>query len=322
MMQTDSGIHRVARRAGQRPPLAIAHGSAGVARANETPKGATAPRVSAADNAAYEAILVEHLDFIERAVASVARRNAVAPWDAEDLAGQVRLRLMANDYAVLRKFEGRSRLTTYLTTVIHNIFRDFRIQRWGKWRPSAAARRQGELGVQLEALLYRDGFGTREAFAILRDRFDIEASDEQLESMAARLRPRTTRRIETDATIARLESAERSDRRLRDSERAALLTRVAGVLRSVLASLEPQDRLILRMRFADGLTIRAIAGSLDLEQRGMYTRVQRLLIEVRRRIEAAGVACDEVLDLLDGPGVDLEAGLRGSPDLPDRTEPH
>ncbi len=304
-MREDSGIQEAVPRDVPRPPRAVSGGE----EASADPR---AQRLSAADRAVYEALLLEHLEFIERTVAAVARRNAVAPWDAEDLEGQVKLRLMAGDYAVLRKFEGRSRLTTYLTTVIHNMFRDFRIQRWGKWRPSAAARRMGDLGVQLEALLYRDKFGAREAFAILRDRFDVEATDPELETMAGRLRPRTTRRIETDAALARLESADRGDGAVRERERAAALVRVSGALRKVLGSFQAEDRLILRMRFADGLTIRAIAGALDLEQRRMYTRVQRLLLEVRRRIEDEGVGCDEVLDLLDEPGTDLEAGLRRS----------
>ena len=300
MMQTDSGIHQAVPRPMPWPP-----------RTTPRSKPASANR-SAKDNAAYGALLVEHLDFIERTVASVAHRNAVRPWDAEDLAGQVKLRLMEDDYAVLRKFEGRARLTTYLTTVILNLFRDFRIQRWGKWRPSAAAKRMGELGVQLEALLYRDGFGAHEAYALLRDRFDVEATDQELESMASRLRPRTNRRFETDAGLARLESSELGDRGLRARERSESRARIAAVLRAVLASLEPEDRLILRMRFNEGMTIRAIAAGLDLEQRPMYSRVQRLLVEVRRRIEARGVTCDEVLDLLDEPGEDLEAGLSPS----------
>ena len=216
MMQEDSGIHQVAPRGVPVPPPA---GGVDPPSASSPPSG----RVAAADSAAYEAILLDHLEFIERTVAALARRNAVAPWDAEDLAGQVRLRLLADDYAVLRKFEGRSRLTTYLTTVIHNIFRDFRIQRWGKWRPSAAAKRMGELGVQMEALLYRDGFGQREAFAMLRDRFEVEATDLELESLAARLRPRTTRRIETDATLSRLESRDRGDQTVRGSALRASL---------------------------------------------------------------------------------------------------
>ncbi|MFQ5349454.1 MAG: sigma-70 family RNA polymerase sigma factor [Thermoanaerobaculia bacterium] len=299
MAPTDSGIPKAIPRLEPLPPDAA------------TPSPATAPATgTAADNSAYEAILLEHLEFIERTVASVARRNAVAPWDAQDLAGQVKLRLMTNDYAVLRRFEGRSRLTTYLTTIIHNIFRDFRIQRWGKWRPSAAAKRMGDLGVQLEALLYRDRFGVQEAFTLLRERFDVEATDRQLESMVGRLRPRTTRRIESDRALTRLASAERGDRGVRERERTETKLRVAAALCKVLASLDPEDRLILRMRFADGLTIRAIAGGLDLEQRRMYTRVQRLLVEVRRLIEGEGIDCDEVLDLLDDPGGDLEAGLR------------
>lgn len=305
MMQTDSGMHPAVPRMAPRP----LHVVAPVRGAASVP---AEPPVSAADLSSYEALLLEHLDFLDRTVAAVARRNAVPPWDAEDLAGQVRLRLVANDYAVLRRFEGRSRLTTYLTTVVHNIFRDFRIQRWGKWRPSAAAQRLGDLGVQLEALLYRDRFGAREAFTILRDRFDVTATDQELEAMAGRLRPRTTRRIETDTALARLASTERGDRSLRDSESSKLVKRVADALRSVLAALEPEDRLILRMRFAEGLTIRAIASALDLEQRRMYTRVQRLLVEVRRRLEAEGVECEAVLDLLDDPGADLDAGLTES----------
>lgn len=308
MMQEDSGIH-VAAPSAVPFPLVAGRGPA--------PAAATAgpsERPAAQRSAAYESLLLSQLDFIERTVRCVARRHAVAPWDAEDLAGQVKLRLIADDYAVLRKFEGRSRLTTYLTTVIHNIFRDFRIRRWGKWRPSAAARRMGDLGVQLEALLYRDRFGEREAFAILRDHFEVEADDRELEAMAGNLRPRTTRRIETEAPLARLESPDRGDRSLRERERAELLERVAAVLREVLASLAPEDRLILRMRFADGLTIRAIADSLEVDRRRMYPRLQRLLLDVRRRIEDAGIGCDEVLDLLDEPGYDLEAGLRAPRD--------
>lgn len=306
-MREESRVHQAVTRAGPRPPRIISDGGG-----DELSAEPREPRPSAADRAVYETLLLEHLEFIERTVAVVARRHAVAPWDAEDLAGLVKLRLMADDYSVLRRFEGRSRLTTYLTTVIQNLFRDFRVKRWGKWRPSAAARRMGDLGVQLEALLFRDRFGEREAFAILRDRFDVEATDRELESMVARLRPRTTRRIEADAALSRLEATERGDQAVLERERADSRLRVAAALRKALESLEAEDRLILRMRFTDGLTIRAIAAALDLDQRRMYTRVQRLLVEVRRRVEREGVGCDEVLDVLDEPGADLEASLRRS----------
>ena len=44
----------------------------------------------------------------------------------------MKLKLIENDYAILAKFQGKAKLSTYLTTVIHNMFRDYRIQKWGR----------------------------------------------------------------------------------------------------------------------------------------------------------------------------------------------
>lgn len=264
------------------------------------------PRVASAD---YRALLLEHLPFIERKVRAVARRHALSPCDADDLDGQVKLRMVANDYAILRKFQGKSRLTTYLTPVIQNIFRDFRIQRWGKWRPSAAARRMGDVGVQLETLISRDGFELHEAVEILRERFAAGISDRALERMAAELPRRTTRRFASDAGLERLEARERGDCKVVESARSAARHRVEQVLRGVLDSLDDEERIILRMRFAEGFTFREIARTLGMDERRIYSRARRLLNEVRQRVEAGGVACDDVLELLDEPQVELVAGL-------------
>ena len=40
---------------------------------------------------------------------------------------------------VLRKFEVRSSLRTYLTVVVNRMYIDGRVKQWGKWRPSAIA---------------------------------------------------------------------------------------------------------------------------------------------------------------------------------------
>ncbi len=284
------------------------------AAANSPSRSATASPLEAnASQADCRRLLLERLDFIERTVTAVARRNAMSPWERDDLAGRVKLRLISNDYAILRKFEGKSRLTTYLTTVIQNLFRDFRIQQWGKWRPSAAAKRLGDLGVQLEALLYRDRFSFHEAVELLRSRYGVEASELELLEVAGALRARTTRRFESDSVLSSLAAAERGDQRVVDGERAAASERVRAALARALAALGSEDRLILKLRFTDGLTIRSIAATLDLDQRGIYTRVRKLLGEVRERIVEQGVRCEEVMDLLDWPACSIEAGLGEAP---------
>jgi RNA polymerase sigma factor (sigma-70 family) len=268
-----------------------------------------APLGAGATEDECQEMLLDHLDFIDRMVAAIARRQALSDWEADDLGGQVKLRLLSNDYAILRRFQGKSRLTTYLTTVIHNLFRDYRIQQWGKWRSSAAAKRHGDVGVQLEALLYRDRFGFDEAVEILRTRYSVEGSLAELLEIAATIRPRTNRRFESDTVLSRLEAAERGDQRVVDRDLAELQARMKDAMSSALAALEPEDRLILRLRFADGLTIRAIAATLDLDQRRIYARVERVLNQVREDIFKTGLRSEEILDLLDWPACAVEVGL-------------
>ena len=83
------------------------------------------------------------------------------------LCRDVRLKLLQDDYAVLRKYRGASSQTTFLTVVISNLFRDHRIKHWGKWRPSAEAKRHGEVAVRLEAAIYRDGQSFEQACGFL-----------------------------------------------------------------------------------------------------------------------------------------------------------
>ena len=49
------------------------------------------------------------------------RSMPIRPEDIEDLAAEVMLRVVANDYAVLRQFRGESSLATYLTVIARRI---------------------------------------------------------------------------------------------------------------------------------------------------------------------------------------------------------
>ena len=49
------------------------------------------------------------------------RSTPLQPEDTEDLAAEVLLQIVANDYAVLRQFRGNSSLATYLTVIARRI---------------------------------------------------------------------------------------------------------------------------------------------------------------------------------------------------------
>src|SRR5580765_7001368 len=115
-----------------------------------------------------ESVFLANLALIDRLIALIARRHALSASDAEEFGAWAREKIIDCDYAVIRKFGGRSSLSTYLTTVLVNLFRDFRNARWGRWRPSAEAKRRGPIGIRLEELIYRDGHPLRESVQILQ----------------------------------------------------------------------------------------------------------------------------------------------------------
>src|SRR5688572_2526377 len=104
-----------------------------------------------------ERLLLDNLPLLERILAATCRRYRLSREEAEDFSSVVRLKLIADDYQVLRAYAGRSSLASYLGAVVQRAWLDHCNHLWGKWRPSAEARRLGPLGIRLDTLLHRDG---------------------------------------------------------------------------------------------------------------------------------------------------------------------
>ena len=99
---------------------------------------------------------LDHLPVIDQVVQFIGRRHRLDPGAIEELQSAIHLKIIDNDYEVLRKFEGRSSIRTYLTAVVQRHFLDGRTAVWGRWRPCACARRVGPAGILLDQLLTRD----------------------------------------------------------------------------------------------------------------------------------------------------------------------
>src|SRR5688572_2875890 len=135
-------------------------------------------------------LFLENLPWIEQVACTVCRKHGVWGDDAEDFASMAKLKLMEYDYAVLRKFRGDCSVTTYLATLVVLSFREYTRERWGRWRNSAAAEREGQLAKDLETLVHRDGCTLAQAAEQLRSAGKTEASDLELARILGRLPPR------------------------------------------------------------------------------------------------------------------------------------
>jgi RNA polymerase sigma factor for flagellar operon FliA len=256
-----------------------------------------------------EALFLSQLAVIERVISFVSSRHHLPGVDADDFDSHVKLKLIEDDYAILRKFQGRSSLRTYLTVVIQRLFLDYRISAWGKWRPSAEATRGGEIAVLLERLIGRDGYGFEEACELLETNHQVTVPRAELERIAGRLPSRTRRRFESEEALAQIAADQPAlDEAIADRERARTAARVDGVLKAVMAGLEAQDRLILALRFQDGRTVVEIARMLRLDQKGLYRRLDRLLKDLRGAMAAQGVDSAAALEIFESPAVSIEWG--------------
>src|ERR1043165_8030166 len=113
-------------------------------------------------------LLRSTLPFVERLARFVCRNAHVVGADVEDFASTVKLALIEDDYSILRAWEGRSSLATYLTVIMQRLLANERFRTLGRWRPSAEATRLGDAAVQLEMLLVRDERTLADAIPIVR----------------------------------------------------------------------------------------------------------------------------------------------------------
>ena len=247
-----------------------------------------------------DALFLDNLPVIDAAVGMVCRRHHLTAAEADDFAAEVRLHFIAREYEPLRLFEGRSSLRTYLIVVVQHLFIDYQNRLWGKWRPSAEARRLGRIGILIERLVIRDGWSFDQVCETLRVNHGIEI-DAALQSLFVKLAERApTRQFVADVEAEAVASAGPSpDANVLRAEQGFRAKRVQTALERVRQSLSPDERLILKMRYEDAVPVADIARALHLDQKRLYRTIDQLLARLRQRLEEAGIARDEVALLLD-----------------------
>jgi len=244
-------------------------------------------------------LLAQNIALIDRVTQRVCRRCGIPTSEVDDVASTVKLALVENDYAILRRFEGRSSLATYLAVVIQRLLADQRERTHGRWRPSPEAQRLGQRAVLVEDLIGRQRRSIEEAIPMIRA-VDPAITAGEIAAIAAQLPQRAPRprevELPSDIPVA---AAERADTAVLDGELRNLSQRAGALLRETMAAWPPDDRLLMRLRFESSLSIADISRLLGVPQRPLYRRIEALLRRLREVLTAAGIdpaAADDLLD--------------------------
>ena len=241
----------------------------------------------------------QSLELIKRIVEHACRRFRLRPEDKDDFLSRANIKLMEDDYAVIRRFEGRdnAKFDTYLTIVVNRFLLDHLDHLWGKWRESAEAHRLGEVAERLEQLINRDGYTFNEACEVLRTNEKIGLSVAQLTDLRAKLPPRVTRQIIGEESL-RFEPAQElpPDQQLQEKQLAVKRRRICIALYRALDTLLPEDRLLIKL--TTGFKVSDIARILKVEQKPLYRRIAKVLKALQGALERQGVRREDVQEIL------------------------
>jgi len=257
-----------------------------------------------------EACFLEELNTIERAIRFACRRASFYDADAEDFGSYVKLKLIENDYDVIRRFEGRSTFWAFIGVVVQRLVLDYRIHLWGRWHASAEAKRIGEVAIGVESMILRDGRSLDEALAPLQRRWP-QLTRADIEGILGRLPRRNPRPFM--ASIDDVASALHTDSSTVEdgafvSDRLRLSLRLSDAIRRSLRRVPSEDRLLLRMRFEAGMTIAEISRALGVDQKPLYRRIKRGLLRLRTHLENHGF-CDVDAQTVLNLRTDLDFGF-------------
>lgn len=253
-------------------------------------------------------LFLQNLELIERIADHSCRRSRLWPEERKDFVSWVNEKLIENNYAVIRRFEGRAnaKFDTYLTTVIKRLLLDYQRHLWGKFHSSAEALRLGPVAVRLEQLVYRDRYSFDEACEILRTNEKVESSVAELKDLWAKI-PIRTPRIEGGQELLEFEKSQerRPDQRMSDKEREGLLRRIGKALKMVLDTLPAEDRVLILMTLK--LKVSEIARTRKLEQKPLYRRLDKIHETLRKGLERHGVRREDIKRLFGSLEDDLYA---------------
>ncbi len=213
--------------------------------------------------------------------------------DPDTLFNEVLDRLKEDNFRVLKDFKNRSKLTTYLTTIIAHLIIDIKRRTEGRSRASERARAIGPLGEKLYDLIFAKGYPLEEAFSFLRKADGVTETLEEIEIMVEKIKGRTPVHP-YPGTFMEKDTPETA---FEIKQREAL---TENVLNEVLGELSNEEKLIMRMRFPlsedeEPKRPSEIARMLGISEKAVDSRMRRALSRCKEMMLKHGLSISDLI---------------------------
>jgi RNA polymerase sigma factor (sigma-70 family) len=206
--------------------------------------------------------------------------------------------LKADDFKRLRAFKGKSKLSTYLYSLINSLVIDFRRKKYGRRRIPAAVLKLGKWAEAVYRLVCWQKFSFDDAYDFLRvdglyegnyDQFIQEV--EAIRDAPCRENPTFKSIDEPDRNSVRHMDASGTDpleALIQELDRERRITALR-VIRATTQGLPEPDQILVRLVFGSGQPLSAAAKIIDLPASAARKRLQTLLLKYRESLLAVGI---------------------------------
>lgn len=238
--------------------------------------------------------------------------------------------LQAQDFRRLRHF-GHSpsanpcSFDTWLKLVVRNLYFDWFRHLHGRKSLPKEIQKLPALDQRVFKLVHWEGYSAQEAFEVLRGQENGLAFTifiQKLANVESLLSPINRAKIRRDIERSRgpisLDAEDtgppieaKAETKVRTPEDEALLQERRSALWKLVEALPAEDRLILRLRFFEGLTAKQIARAVGTpEPMAIYRRIERICHGLRQRAESVGLEAllleGDLAELADTPELEPE----------------
>jgi RNA polymerase sigma factor (sigma-70 family) len=205
--------------------------------------------------------------------------------------------LSRNRFRRLCKFEpeGKASFSTWLRVVVRNLCLDWRRHEFGRHRVFESVKNLAALDQQVFQCLFRRGLSVSETFLTLRPAFP-DLREEQIEAIQVRLnslltpRQRWLLRTERPEILREPATSEGEGEGLHeqlpdsrpDPEKWAAIQQEQEALAKAVKKLPAADRLLVRLRYEQGLTLEKVAELTGLKDAQTADRRIRSILDFLR----------------------------------------
>jgi RNA polymerase sigma factor for flagellar operon FliA len=131
----------------------------------------------------------------------------------------------------------------------------------------------------------------------------VTATEQELYQLSLGFPRRAPRRFVESDVLEQLPTGQTAEDGIERARRSQLAAAAEAALREALEKLSPQDQLLLKMCYVNGLPLSEVARALKVEQKPLYRRRDHVLAVLREQLEQHGISRSDVPDITAG---DLE----------------